>query len=708
KILIVLATITLIVWMFPKGESLEFDVQVNSIWIHDDLIATTSFEILKDPLEYQNEIELASSKVHPVFLKDDVVLSVVKDSITSYNVYLLDILDRDLFLDEQDGEEKTIFSEETYNTFKEIRRQENLLSTTSSVSFNDINRVVDNIVNGVYRKGLIDRLFDDIDKDSISVREGKFQRIIPKTNYYDPENVESLINRRLEYFFSQNQNLKSAILEYVLQFLYPNVMYNNNLTEEAQQIAIRKIPTNKGIINENERIVAKHDRITQEVKSKIDSYKIAKGVESSYLSKIAQDMGKFIHVIVILALLSIYIYLFRKRIYNNNFNILLISVIILLISASTFLISQLNVSGPIQYLILVPVASMLMTIIFDSRIGFYITVVLSLIIGALRGNDYAIVVTYIFAGGLGAYTVRDIKNRSQIFRSFLFILAGYILCILAFGLERFDSFQQLLINTIYATVNSILSPALTFGLIIFFEKIFGITTDLTLLELSDFNSTPLKDLAKNAPGTFNHSMIIGSMVESAAEAIGANPILARVGAYYHDIGKSVNPSGYVENQVSGDNLHEKLKPKESTYLILEHVKKGIELAKKYKLPNEIIEFIPMHHGTMVVSFFYEKAKEEYGEDNVDIDEYKYPGPKPNSKETALLMLGDACESAVRAMTDPDPTKIKNMINNLVKLRIDDGQLDESPLTLSDLNKIKETFLKILISQHHKRIKYPKQ
>ena len=314
----------------------------------------------------------------------------------------------------------------------------------------------------------------------------------------------------------------------------------------------------------------------------------------------------------------------------------------------------------------------------------------------------------IFAGGLAVYTVRDIKNRSQIFRSFSFILLGYSVSVLAFGFERFASFENLLVEFAFAGSNSLISPVLTYGLLIFFERFFKITTDLTLLELSNFDRPLLRDLARIAPGTFNHSMTMGTLAEAAAERIGANPLLARVGAYYHDIGKTITPKNFVENQLNSQNIHENLTPEESVELISRHVKEGVELAKENNLPKEILDFIPMHHGTNVMSFFYEKAKDRYGEEKVDIKEYQYPGPKPDSKETAIVMLADGCESAVRAIDEPDPVKVENLIDKIIKQRIDDGQLDESPLTFSDITKIKDAFISILVGQHHRRIRYPKQ
>ncbi len=312
----------------------------------------------------------------------------------------------------------------------------------------------------------------------------------------------------------------------------------------------------------------------------------------------------------------------------------------------------------------------------------------------------------IFAGSLGAYTVRDIKNRTQIFRSFIYILLGYVVSILAFGLERYETADKILIEFAFASANALFSPVFTFGMIIFFERFFKITTDLTLLELTDFNRPLLKELAKIAPD-ITHSLLLALWLKEA-ESIKANPLLARVGAYYHDIGKTINSDYFVENQMDNENSHEKLNPKQSTEIIINHVSKGIELAEKEKLPKEIVDFIPMHHGTQVVSYFYEKAKELYGAENISIQDFRYTGPRPNTKETALVMLADACESTVRSIDEPEPAKIENVVNSLIKQRVDDGQLDESPITLSDLKLIKETFLNILLGQYHKRIRYPKQ
>jgi cyclic-di-AMP phosphodiesterase PgpH len=706
KLLIVFVTIILIVMMFPKGESIESEVNVGSIWIQNDLIASTTFEVLKNPVKYENEKLNAAAKVQPIFLRKNDIAQAYLDTIKNYNSIILGFAASSK-VETQSGN-SYFLSERSFDILKRFNNSPGNFKGQKINSLKESLLLTADILEKIYQQGLLNIPFMQINRDSIALRDGRFEKIIPKTNYFDRYTVEEFISRNLHNSIGSNKEINDALTEYLLFFLKPNLIYNKSLTDDAIFNAKERVPRNIGIVNENERIVAKHDRITPDTKLKIDSYRIAKGEDTSFWNRFTQNFGKFIHIFIIMLPLIIYVYLFRRKIYKDNVKILLIAVVILFVSFLTFLVYHINVSAQVEFLVLVPVASMLLTIVFDSRIGFYVTVVVSMIVGGLRGNDYVFMIINVVAGALSAYTVRDIKNRTQIFRSFFYILIGYIVSIVAFGLERFDTLDEMVSSFAFATANALVSPVFVYGMIIFVEKIFKITTDLILLELTDFNHPLLKELSHLAPGTFNHSMTMGTMVEAAAESIGANSTLARVGAYYHDIGKTLDPASFVENQIQTENIHERLKPEESVKLILNHVQRGIELAKKYNLPKEIIDFIPMHHGTLVISFFLEKAKTLYGEDKVRIDDYRYPGPKPSTRETALVMLADACESAVRAMTDGDPQKIENVINNLFTFRIDDGQLDDSPLTFTDVKKIKESFLKILIGQHHKRIRYPKQ
>ena len=705
KILLGLFTVIFIVLMFPKGESIESDVSVGSIWIHDDLIASLSFPVYKDPEVYKRELDEAAKAVYPIFTKEDNIVYIITDSLKSYDAFLINLLDRsglDTSIDNQ-----TFLSNSSFAELKNLRTLEKSRASGNKENLLQFFSDAQKILRNEYTIGNITIRSDNTSLDSIAVRIGSVDKIEKITGFLTIDQAREIINKNI-YSRNYRKQFESALVEYTDHFIFPNIIYDSKLTQEEVQQAKENVSQYVGIVNENERIIGKHDRVLKDAWLKIQSYKKAKGEKIGLGESFLQSIGKFLHISSLLSVFVIYLFLFRKKIFYDNGKLLLIASTLIFLAFITFLTNLLSLPVPVYFLIFIPVASMLMTIIFDSRIGFYTTIIFSLVIGALRGNDYSFAAMNIFAGALSVYTVRDIKNRSQIFRSFLFIFLGYVISIFAFGLERFASSETILIEFAFAGSNALISPVLTYGLLIFFERIFNITTDLTLLELSNFDGPLLKELAHKAPGSFNHSMTMGTLAETAAERIGANPLLARVGAYYHDIGKIITPQNFVENQLNNQNLHENLTPEESANLIRRHVNEGIELAREHKIPDEIINFIPMHHGTTVISFFYDKAKKTYGEENVTLQDYCYSGPKPNSKETAIVMLADSCESAVRSIDDPNAENMENIIDNIIQDRVETGQLNEAPVTFSDISKIKEAFISILIGQHHKRIKYPKQ
>lgn len=706
KFLLGFVTIILIVIMFPKGESIEFEVSEGAIWLYDDLIAPFSFPIKKSDEVYSKEVNAAKRSVYPVFLDESTNKQKSIETLKNYNAYLIKAIDESIETKSTVVTNPTFLSTPSFLILQNLRIKERNLIRSGNQLKNFFNAAVD-ALSSIYVTGVLSIDTGTQLRDSIALRKGNFDTIEPISEYLFLDQVKKEIAERVERT-EFTEEIKTALLEYTTHFLLPTIVFSSELTDEETTQAQNNVSRYSGIVNENERIIAKHDRITKDIKLKIESYKEAKGELIGQGASILQSVGKFFHIGLILSLLVTYLYLFRKKIFYDNQKLLMFVIIILFVSFVTFLINQVKVQAPLQYMIFIPAASMLLTIMFDSRIGFYSTVIMTLITGALRGNDYTFMTMNLIAGGIAVYSVRDIKNRSQIFRSFLFILLGYILSIFAFGFERFATVDNMLIESAFAATNALISPVLTYGLLIFFERFFKITTDLTLLELSNFDRPLLKELARKAPGTFNHSMTMGTLAEAAAEKIGANPLLARIGAYYHDVGKTISPQNFVENQLNNQNVHENLTPEESVSMIVQHVNEGIELAKENKLPKEIIDFIPMHHGRMVMSYFYERAKKIYGEEKVKVDDFRYPGPKPNTKETAIVMLADGCESAVRSIEIPDPTKVENVIDSIFKSRIDDRQLEESPVNFRDIKIMKEEFLNILLGQHHRRIKYPKQ
>jgi hypothetical protein len=359
---------------------------------------------------------------------------------------------------------------------------------------------------------------------------------------------------------------------------------------------------------------------------------------------------------------------------------------------------------PLRFLIFLPSVSILIAIVFDSRTAFYSTVTFAMLIASIRGNDFETSVALMLAGVIGAYSVRDIQSRTQMFRSMVFVEIGIIIPLIAFHLEKATPFGSLVESLSLASLNSILSPIVSYGLLFVIEKISNITTDLKLKEFDDINHPLLKKLSENAPGTYQHTLSLALLAESCAEAIGANRLLTRVGAYFHDIGKLYKPEYFVENQIDLENKHEFISPKRSAEIIREHVTKGIELAKEYHLPSRIIDFIPMHHGTSLIKHFYAKALEESQGEPVDEADFRYPGPKPNNKETAIVMICDSAEAMSR-LPIKSKEELSISIEKMIMNKLLDGQFDESDISVKDLKTIQEVCVRLLYGIIHPRIEY---
>tara|TARA_B100001079_G_scaffold122121_1_gene104771 strand:- start:5781 stop:6980 length:1200 start_codon:yes stop_codon:yes gene_type:complete len=363
-----------------------------------------------------------------------------------------------------------------------------------------------------------------------------------------------------------------------------------------------------------------------------------------------------------------------------------------------------------EYLIPTTVAAMVLTIMFDARIGYMGITSVILLLGILIGNNVEFMVTSLFTASVGIFAVRKLRRRSQLFSAIFALIASSGLVVLGQGLFKGHDWSMMGFDMINLTFIAVLSPIVTYGLIGILEVSFGITTNLTLIELLDFQNPLLKRLQHEANGTFNHSIVVGNLAEACADAIGANSLLCRVGAYYHDLGKMNRPEYFIENQYSGENKHDSLTSVMSAKIIKSHVVEGINLANDYGLPKIVSDFIPMHHGTTRVEYFYRKAIEDG--DKINEEQFQYPGPKPNTKETGILMICEAVEAAVRSIKEPDIIKIEEMIDKIFELRISAGQLSECPLTMDELTKIKGNvdgttgLLPVLRGIYHIRIEYP--
>jgi putative nucleotidyltransferase with HDIG domain len=722
KVFIGLITLVSISLLLPNYKSIDTDIEVGTIWSSEDLIAPFSFPIYRDENEYNNEKKEVINSVPPVFTIINKDAQELRDSLNLFFANLENLFGKSINLEK--GSDAGIISEKLQGERESTGIQ---LSPDYWLKFQKFFKNDYKTQNGItyqsFKSGIKQNIIEFSSNKIINLEKSKIKtkEITVKENrekFFGTESIDKVSDKPqilIEAKGKFNQSYRDSVITDIAYqisnlFIKENLIFNRELTDLEIQNRIEQIPKTIGIVKENERIVSKHDPITNFTKLKLDSYKKVRLENVGVQDYFKQVVGKVMTIFILLLILSFFLYYIRFDIYNNNLKLALISSLLLLVSFVSFLSLKLTINAPVELLIFVSVASILLTIIFDSRLAFFVIVIICLLIAAIRGGDFTVVFVSFSGSVLAIFSVRDIKNRSQIFRSFFFVLAGYTIAILAVGFDRFESIQKIMLNLLYGGINAIMSPIIAYGLLIFYEKVFKITTDLTLLELADFNQPLLKELSTKAPGTFHHSIVMGNLAEEAAAAIKANRILARVGCYYHDIGKTVQPSFFVENQIERYNRHETLNPNLSAKIIISHVKEGIELARKHKIPQEIIDFIPMHHGTTLVKYFYSKAKNLVNEDKEDFSEYifRYPGPKPQTKETGIAMLADTVEASTKAIEDPSPKKLEEKIDEVIKNRFMEGELDECDITLKDLTLIKKSFLKILIGIHHQRIKYPEE
>lgn len=722
KILIAVLLSLFLASLFPRGESIELEYKVGAIWAQNDLIAPFSFPILRDEKAYQADVVAAKKNVYDVFERDTAAAD--KDIAQIQNLFrqlretnrLRDVYLEDVRRGTADAEADSIDYAKAWARLPVSIADQDWPVINQMVAHGQLEEFehsIEAVVEDYLRTGILDKAKADLNRTEIALRQGTTEEIIPGVRFFDQGEVVALLEQALKARLGNEPQALDLAYRIAVQNITPNVRFSQEATDQAIAAAVDAVPRTAGYVQENERIISKHERITPEIKLRLDSLRKAKAERGPEGGSPWQFLGTFLHVLIVVFLYGIYLYLFRKRIFSNNRRLMLIALLIALEGVFAYLAREITTTAPIEYLIFVPAASMLLTIIFDSRVGFYGTVIIAYVVAGVRGNDYGTALAALVAGALSVYTVRDMRYRTQIFRSMGFIFLGYALAIVALGLERFATVPSMATQMGYALLNALISPVLTYGLLVFFERVFKVTTDLTLLELAQFNHPLLRMLAVQAPGTYHHSIAMATLAEAAAAAVGANETLARVGAYFHDIGKIEKPAYFVENQKTARSRHDKITPRMSSLIIAAHVKDGIALGRQYGLPEEVIDFIPMHHGTTRIDYFYNKAVElaKQDPDPTRIDEikeadYRYPGPKPQTKETGIMMLADAVEASARTIEEPTPERIEDAISSLITKRFEEGELDECPLTLKDLTRIKAAFLNVLVGVYHSRVRYP--
>lgn len=576
-------------------------------------------------------------------------------------------------INESNKEEKDrIAAMKNDKTFSNLN--DNNLGVLAKMSKDDMKGFQDNVIS-ILTEVLNAQIEDD-------------QEVLKKTR----ENVAAKVNNS-----SIDKNLKdtaSVIAQAQVRF---NYFYDKDKTEEAKKNAAKNV--DDVMVKKDQIVVKEGEPVTEAQIAILRNLGLLDG-NSKLAWYIYVSLGALVFTVIVLQ--WYYLYRYYNKLFKDSSKLMLLSIlscIALILARSLSLISP--------YLIPFACVPMLITLLIDSKISITVSVINCILISGMVGFNIEITLLALLNSVLGSILLKKMQARNDILYSAFFIAVLNVVITFSMGVLLSNNITEVLKKSGFSFIGAIVSAVLTIGFLPFFESTFDIITTIKLLELSNPNETLLKQLLIEAPGTYHHSILVANLAEVAAEEVGGNPVLARVGAYYHDVGKIKRPYFFKENQIGNDNPHSKITPNLSTLVITSHVKDGIELAKQSNLPRVLRDIIEQHHGTSLVKYFYLTMKNSCtNPEDIKEEDFRYSGPIPDSKESAIIMLADSIEAAVRSINEPNRNKIEEMVNGIIKDRLNDGQLDNCDLTLKDLNKIKNAFIKSLMGIYHHRIEYP--
>ncbi|CAI8258810.1 MAG: Cyclic-di-AMP phosphodiesterase PgpH [Polaribacter sp. SA4-10] len=668
KVLLFLITTVAIVYLFPKGGQFKYEFNNGKVWKYDNLYATFDFAIQKTEAEIALEKKAVTVNSKYYFLKN---AAIEQEVFANFKERFTPLLENDsvseaaLILYKKKGEK--IIQKVYANGFLEVTSEGMIPEENMMVVLKDNNRIED----------------------------------IAYKAFLTSNRVFLEIKQELEG--DQNSYAKNTVLTILSEIIKPNVSFDAVFTEKMVAADMEAISYTKGKVSKGKLIILKGDIVEGEKLAILNSLRSefeSKVWTESYYNWIV--FGYTILVSLALLMLLLFLHKYRVEIFNNNNKVTFIFLNVFLM----ILIQTLVIKYNSDYLYVVPLSILpiVLKAFFDARLGLFTHVLTILLLGFIVPNSFEFIYLHIIAGIVTILTVSELYKRANLFISVGQITLIYMLTYFAFSIIKEGDASQ--INGFYFMMfaaNGVLS-FLSIFFIYIYEKIFGLVSDVTLLELSNTNSKLLRELNEKAPGTFQHSMQVANLAEAAANEIGANSMLVRTGALYHDIGKIPNPMYFTENQTTAVNPHNDISFEDSSKIITDHVIKGIELAKKYNLPDRIIDFIRTHHGTSTTYYFYMKEKAQ--NPGVDIKKFQYKGPIPFSKETAILMMCDAAEAASKSIKIPSAILIDELINKIIDKQMNDGQFLNSDITFREIEIIKKVIKKKLMNIYHLRVEYP--
>ncbi|WP_298766592.1 HDIG domain-containing metalloprotein [uncultured Polaribacter sp.] len=670
KVMLFLITTTAIVYLFPKGGQFKYDFNNGQLWKYDNLYAPFDFAIQKSEEEIVIEKKQISVSTQLYFNYDELV------------------------------------QEEVLATFK---RRVSAFTQNDSVNLVDRERLIlrgVNIIKEIYKTGFLEVISQDRvsnGNELVAIKKGNVVENVLFKNLLNSNNVLKKISAGIP---NSNSNTFVAQVYTVLsEIIKPNVFYDAAFTDKVLETEMSNISYTKGKVSAGELIILKGDIVEGKKLAILNSLKSESEskvwTESNYNWII---FGYTILVALALLMLLLFLQKYRIEIFNNTNKVTFIFFNVF----SMIFIQTLVIKYNVDYLYVVPLSILpiILKAFFDARLGLFTHVLTVLLLGYIVPNSFEFIYLHIIAGIVTILTVSELYKRANLFISVAQITGIYMITYFAFSIIREGNASQINLEYfILFAVNGLLS-FLSIILIYIYEKVFGLVSDVTLLELSNTNTKLLRDLNEKAPGTFQHSMQVANLAEAAANEIGANSMLVRTGALYHDVGKMVDPMYFIENQTTGVNPHNELPPRDSAKIITDHVIKGIEIAKKYKLPDRIIDFIRTHHGTSTVYYFYMKEKEQNPDEHIDIKKFQYKGPNPFSKETAILMMCDASEAASKSLKKPTAQSISDLIDKITDKQMAENQFLNADVTFKEIETIKKVIKKKLLNIYHLRLEYP--
>ena len=659
-------TTALIVYLFPKSGKFKYNFEKGKPWQSETLQAPFTFAIKKTDAEITTEQNRIKDNAVYYFDRDTVIKSRV---IGKYN-----------------------------DLFEEFIKSDSLSNSISK----KIKLAGYNVLDELYKYGVLTEQLNFSDDREVVILDDKnettrtnFSKLIKQTD------LVTVINKELKK--DDLEAFSNAMTSMFFDIVEPNLVYNKALTNQIIDEQLSNISYTRGIIEKETLIISKGEVVQG------DKYQILKSLESEYESHVWTEFNYYwiilaYTVLVALALLMLLLFLrkYRLEIFENNTKVTFIFFNIILMVVLTTLV--VNYNSQFIYIVPIAVLPLVLKAFFDARLGLFAHVITVLLLGSIVPNSYEYMFLQIIAGIVTILTVSELYKRANLFISVGQITLIYIIAYFAFFVIHEGSIENLKWENFIWFILGGFATLFVQPLIYAYEKMFGLVSDVSLLELSDTNSKLLKELSNTAPGTFHHSLNVANLCEACANEIGANAMLVRVGALYHDIGKMKNPPYFTENQSTGINPHDDLSPVESAKIIVDHVIDGIENARKNNLPDRVIDFIRTHHGTLKVYYFYKKAMEK-GND-VKIEDFTYPGPKPFSKETAILMMCDSVEAASKSLKEPTSTKIDTFVENIINKQMEEEQFINANVTFKDIQSIKKVLKSKLANIYHLRIEYP--